>query len=140
VHALVTGTQKHRRKRRLDRGLKGDGGSSTGGGGGGGGCHGGDGAGGGEFSLTQELSDLFNDCTYLFRFFNDQYLGIGGTDGVGGKSGPRRRKGRGGGRRLRRRRSPSSEADKSSKAAAVKVRRASVNEDGTVAQAAAMVV
>jgi hypothetical protein len=123
VRALFSCTQKHRRKRRLDRGLKGDGGSSTGGG-----CRG-DGGSGGEFSLTQELSDLFNDCTYLFRFFNDQYLGIGG------------------GRRLRRRRSPPSEkgigqdeADKSSKAAAVKVRRASVNEDGTVAQAAAMVV
>jgi hypothetical protein len=120
--------------------LKGDGGSSTGEGG----CRG-DGGGGGEFSLTQELSDLFNDCTYLFRFFNDQYLGIGGTDGGGGKSGPRRRKGRGGNRRRRRRRSPSSEkggkveADKSSKAAAVKVRRASVKEDGTVTHAAAMV-
>jgi hypothetical protein len=129
--------QKHRRKRRLDRGLKGDGGSSTGGGG----CRGD----GGEFSLTQELSDLFNDCTYLFRFFNDQYLGIGGTDGAGGKSGQRRRKGRGGNRRRRRRSSPSSEkggkdeANRSSTAAAVKVRRASVNEDGTIEQVAAMV-
>ena len=52
-----------------------------------------------EFSMTQELQDLFSDCTYLFRFFGEHYLDGERSERAGGGS----RK-NGGGRQRRRKR------------------------------------